>query len=147
MKKKIIVSILVIGFLILAIALLINANENTKENINEILVKKITYEYPIKRVIKINKNGAIYKSEIIDELTSEGAPKDKFSKVGIISKEDLITIENIINEKKEEPKKNSNYSENYGIFVNLEETLYRCEYFSQENVDKLNGIIQKYEKK
>ena len=36
MKKKIIVSILVIGFLILAIALLINANENTKENINEI---------------------------------------------------------------------------------------------------------------
>ena len=147
MKKKIIVSILVIGFLILAIALLINANENTKENINEILVKKITYEYPIKRVIKINKNGAIYKSEIIDELTSEGAPKDKFSKVGIISKEDLITIENIINEMKEEPKKNSNYSENYGIFVNLEDTLYRFEYFSQENVDKLNGIIQKYEKK
>lgn len=143
MKKKIIVSILVIVFFILAIALLINANENT----NEILVKKITYEGSIKRVIKINKNGAIYKSEIIDELTSKGAPKDKFSKVGIISKEDLITIENIINEMKKEPKKNSNYSENYGIFVNLGETLYGCEYFSQENVDKLNGIIQKYEKK
>lgn len=144
MKKKIIVSILVIVFFILAIALLINANENT----NEILVKKITYEEgSIRRVIKINKNGAIYKSEIIDELTLKGAPKDKFSKAGTISKEDLITIENIINEMKEEPKKNSNYSENYGIFVNLGEELYRCEYFSQENVDKLNGIIQKYEKK
>ena len=39
MKNKIIVSILVIIFFILAIVLLINANENT----NEILAKKTTY--------------------------------------------------------------------------------------------------------
>ena len=97
MKNKIIVSILVIIFFILAIVLLINANENT----NEILVKKTTYEYPYKTVIKVNKNGGIYKSKIIDELTKEGPPKDKFSKVGTIPNEDLIEIEDIINEMKE----------------------------------------------
>ncbi len=142
MKNKIIVSILVIIFFILAIVLLINANENT----NEFLVKKTTYEYPYKTVIKVNKNGGIYKSKIIDELTKEGAPKDKFSKVGTITNEDLIAIEEIINEMKEEQKKISNYSESYGLAVNIgDSSLYGCEYFSQENVDKLNSIIQKYE--
>ena len=142
MKNKIIVSILVIIFFILAIVLLINANENA----NEILAKKTTYEYPYKTVIKVNKNGGIYKSKIIDELTKEGPPKDKFSKVGTITNEDLITIEEIINEMKEEQKKSSNYSESYGLAVNIgDSSLYGCEYFSQENVDKLNSIIQKYE--
>ena len=142
MKNKIIVSILVIIFFILAIVLLINANENT----NEILAKKTTYEYPYKTVIKLNKNGGIYKSKIIDELTKEGPPKDKFSKVGTIPNEDLIEIEDIINEMKEEQKKSSNYSESYGLAVNIgDSSLYGCEYFSQENVDKLNSIIQKYE--
>lgn len=142
MKNKIIVSILVIIFFILAIVLLINANENT----NEILAKKTTYEYPYKTVIKVNKNGGIYKSKIIDELTKEGPPKDKFSKVGTITNEDLIAIEEIINEMKEEQKKSSNYSESYGLAVNIgDSSLYGCEYFSQENVDKLNSIIQKYE--
>ena len=129
-------------FFILAIVLLINANENA----NEILAKKTTYEYPYKTVIKVNKNGGIYKSKIIDELTKEGPPKDKFSKVGTIPNEDLIEIEDIINEMKEEQKKSSNYSENYGLAVNIgDSSLYGCEYFSQENVDKLNSIIQKYE--
>lgn len=142
MKNKIIVSILVIIFFILAIVLLINANENA----NEILAKKTTYEYPYKTVIKVNKNGGIYKSKIIDELTKEGPPKDKFSKVGTITNEDLIAIEEIINEMKEEQKKSSNYSESYGLAVNIgDSSLYGCEYFSQENVDKLNSIIQKYE--
>ena len=136
------VSILVIIFFILAIVLLINVNENT----NEILVKKTTYEYPYKTVIKVNKNRDIYKSKIIDELTKEGAPKDEFSKVGTISNEDLIAIEDIINEMKEEQKKNLNHSEDYGLAVNIgESSLYGCEYFSQKNVDKLNSIIQKYE--
>lgn len=142
MKKKIIVSIIVIIiFFILAIVLLININENTN-----ILIEKTTYDYPYKTVIKVNKNGDIYKSRIIDELTEEGLPKDNFSKVGEISKEDLIAIENIINEMKEETKKSSNFSEDYGIAINIgNNLLYRCEYFSQENVDKLNNIIQKYE--
>ncbi len=142
MKKKIIVSIIVIIiFFILAIVLLININENTN-----ILIEKTTYDYPYKTVIKVNKNGDIYKSRIIDELTEEGLPKDNFSKVGEISKEDLIAIENIINEMKEETKKSSNFSEDYGIAINIgNNSLYRCEYFSQENVDKLNNIIQKYE--
>ena len=142
MKNKIIVSILVIIFFILAIVLLINANENT----NEILAKKTTYEYPYKTVIKVNKNGGIYKSNIIEELTKEGPPKDKFSKVGTIPNDDLIEIEDIINEMKEEQKKSSNYSENYGLAVNIgDSSLHGCEYFSQANVDKLNSIIQKYE--
>lgn len=141
MKKKIIVSIIAIIFFILVIVLLINQNENTK-----ILIEKTAYDYPYKTVIKVNKNGDIYKSRIIDELTEEGLPKDNFSKVGEISKEDLIAIENIINEMKEETKKSSNFSEDYGIAINIgNNSLYRCEYFSQENVDKLNNIIQKYE--
>lgn len=141
MKKKIIVSIIVIIFFISAIVLLINQNKNTK-----ILIKKITYDYPYKTVIKVNKNGDIYKSKIIDELTEEGQPKDNFYKVGAISKEDLIAIENIINEMKEETKKSSNFSEDYGLAINIgENLLYGCEYFSQENVDTLNSIMQKYE--
>ncbi len=140
MKKKIIVSIIVIIFFILAIVLLIN--QNTK-----ILIEKTTYDYPYKTVIKVNKNGDIYVSKIIDELTEEGQPKDNFSKVGVISKEDLIAIENIISEMKEETRKSSNFSENYGIAINIgESSLCGCEYFSQENVDKLNSIMQKYEK-
>ena len=141
MKKKIIVSIIVIIFLILAIVLLINQNENTK-----ILIEKITYDYPYKTVIKVNKNGEIYKSKIIDELTVEGPAKDNFSKVGDISKNDLISIENIINEMKGETQKSSNFSDDYGIAININESsLYGCKYFSQENVDKLNSIMQKYE--
>lgn len=140
MKKKIFVSIIVIIFFILAIVLLIN--QNTK-----ILIEKTTYDYPYKTVIKVNKNGDIYVSKIIDELTEEGQPKDNFSKVGVISKEDLIAIENIISEMKEETRKSSNFSENYGIAINIgESSLCGCEYFSQENVDKLNSIMQKYEK-
>ena len=141
MKKKIVVSILVIIFFALAIILLVSLNKNTK-----ILVEKTTYDYPYKTVIKVNKNGDIYKSEIIDELTEQGAPKDNFSKVGTISKEDLIAIENIINEMKEETKKSSNFSDDYGIAIDIgESSLYGCEYFSQENVDELNSIMQKYE--
>ena len=143
MKKKIIVSIIVIIiFFILAIVLLININENTN-----ILIEKTTYDYPYKTVIKVNKNGDIYKSKIIDELTEEGQPKDDFSKVGAIYKEDLMAIENIINEMKKETKKSSNFSVDYGMAINIgESSLCGCEYFSQENVDKLNSIMQEYEK-
>ena len=121
-------------------------NQNIKKDISKILIEKTTYDYPYKMVIKVNKDGNIYKSKIIDELTKEGAPKDKFSKVGSVSKDDLIEIENIINEMKKETIKQSNYSEDYGMAINIgESSLYGCEFFSQENVDKLNTIIQKYE--
>ena len=73
-------------------------NQNIKKDISKILIEKTTYDYPYKMVIKVNKDGNVYKSKIIDELTKEGAPKDKFSKVGSVSKDDLIEIENIINE-------------------------------------------------
>ncbi len=121
-------------------------NQNIKKDISKILIEKTTYDYPYKMVIKVNKDGNVYKSKIIDELTKEGAPKDKFSKVGSVSKDDLIEIENIINEMKKETIKQSNYSEDYGMAINIgESSLYGCEFFSQENVDKLNTIIQKYE--
>ena len=121
-------------------------NQNIKKDISKILIENTTYDYPYKMVIKVNKDGNVYKSKIIDELTKEGAPKDKFSKVGSVSKDDLIEIENIINEMKKETIKQSNYSEDYGMAINIgESSLYGCEFFSQENVDKLNTIIQKYE--
>ena len=121
-------------------------NQNIKKDISKILIEKTTYDYPYKMVIKVNRDGNVYKSKIIDELTKEGAPKDKFSKVGSVSKDDLIEIENIINEMKKETIKQSNYSEDYGMAINIgESSLYGCEFFSQENVDKLNTIIQKYE--
>ena len=121
-------------------------NQNIKKDISKILIEIRTYDYPYKMVIKVNKDGNVYKSKIIDELTKEGAPKDKFSKVGSVSKDDIIEIENIINEMKKETIKQSNYSEDYGMAINIgESSLYGCEFFSQENVDKLNTIIQKYE--
>lgn len=91
----------------------------------------------------INKNGDIYKSKIIDELTQTEPSKDEFSKVGTISNEDLIAIEDIIHEMKKEELKSSKHSEDYGLSVNIgENLLYGCEYFLQEKVNKLNSIMQ-----
>lgn len=141
MKKKIIIFVLSIIFLILMIVLLINTSKST----NETLIVKTTYNYPYKITIKINNNANIYKSKMMDELTIEGAPKDNFSKVGTISKDDISTIKNIINEMKKETLKNANFSKGYGLAINIGNgQLYECEYFSQENVDKLNAIIEKY---
>ena len=54
----------------------------------------------------------------------------------------------VVSEKKEstkEEKKTENLSDSYGIAVNLgEDALYGCEYFAQDEVDKLNSIIEKY---
>lgn len=146
MKRKIIIISLVVIFLILAIVLLMNLNKNSKKDINEILVQKKNYNYPYLTVIEIDMNGDILRSKIIDELTLEGKPQHNFSKIGTTSEEELIKIKNIIEEMKKETLKSSNFSENYGISVNIgEDTLYGGEYFSQEDVDKLNAIIQKYE--
>ena len=59
---------------------------------------------------------------------------------------DLKEIKSIINQMKNIEKKSGNFSESYGIVVNLDSgALYGCEYFNQEEVDKLNLIIKKYE--
>ncbi len=141
-----IIIVLIAGYFIVYRRGIKHENQNIKKDIRKILIEKTTYDYPYKMVIKVNKNGDVYKSKIVDELTKEGAPKDKFSRDGSVSKDDLIEIENIIDEMKKETRKNSNYSEDYGIAINIgESSLYGCEFFSQENVDKLNTIIQKYE--
>lgn len=141
-KKRIIVVLFIILIVIIGIVVVYKLIENNEET----LIERTTYEYPYKIVIKVNKNGDIYKSKIIDELTQKGPPKDEFSKVGTISNEDLIAIEDIINEMKEEELKSSKHSEDYGLSVNIgENLLYGCEYFLQEKVNKLNSIMQKYE--
>ena len=60
--------------------------------------------------------------------------------------DDLEEIKSIIDQMKTEERKKDKFSENYGIAVNLgEDKFYGCEYFMQEEVDKLNSIIKKYE--
>ena len=56
---------------------------------NRVILKMTTYHYPYKETIKIKNNGKIYKSKIIDELTIDGAPKDKFTYTKKITKNDL----------------------------------------------------------
>ena len=138
-KKTIIICIIIAIVGIVGIIAL-----NNKSNI--ILLNKTIYNYPYKEVIKIEKNGKVYKSKIVDELTKDGAPKDQFTYTKTISDDDLDEIESIINQMKTEEKKKENFSENYGIAVNFgEDKFYGCEYFLQEEVDKLNSIIKKYE--
>ena len=120
MTKKIIIICIIIAIVgIVGIIAL-----NNKSNI--ILLNKTIYNYPYKEVIKIEKNGKVYKSKIVDELTKDGAPKDQFTYTKTISDDDLDEIESIINQMSEDK-------------------FYGCEYFLQEEVDKLNSIIKKYE--
>lgn len=139
MEKKFIIICGIILAIVGIVGIIILENNNT-------LLNKTTYHYPYKEVIKIEKNGKIYKSKTIDERTEEGAPKDKFTYTNNLSNKDLEEIKRIINQMKKEEKKRKNFSESYGIAVNLgEDLLYDCEYFNQEEVDKLNLIIKKYE--
>lgn len=141
MRKRVIIAVIIGIIIILTIILIININKNTEK----ILIRKTIYNYPNKTTIQIRDNGNIYTSTIIDELTIEGPPKDKFVKTGTISKDDINIIKTIINEMKKETIKNTNFSESYGLSINIgKELLYGGEYFSQESVNKLNEIIQKY---
>ena len=141
MKKKAIIICAIILTIVGITCIMIFKNKS-----NNILLEKNTYNYPYKEVIKIEKNGNVYKSKIIDELTKDGAPKNQFTYTKTISKNDLEEIKSIINQMKVEEKKKENFSESYGIAVNLgEDFLYGCEYFMQEEVDILNSIIKKYE--
>lgn len=144
MKKKIMIFTIIILVLIVVLLIFIN-KRNTISN-SKILITKINYQYPYKTVIKVDKHANIYKSKIVDELTADGAPKDNFSKIGTMSQEDFRIIQNIIDAMKKEQIKETDFSESYGIAINLgEDTLYSCAYFTQENVNKLNSILQKYE--
>ena len=140
MTKKIIIICIIIAIVgIVGIIAL-----NNKSNI--ILLNKTIYNYPYKEVIKIEKNGKVYKSQTVDELTKDGALKDHFTYTKNVSDDDLKEIKSIINQMKIEDKKSDHFSENYGIAVNFgEDKFYGCEYFLQEEVDKLNSIIKKYE--
>ena len=116
-----------------------------KDKTPNILLTKTTYHYPYKEVVKIEEDGKIYKSKIVDELTADGALRDDFTYTGTVSDDDLKEITNIIDRMKAEEKKTENLSDSYGIAVNLgEDALHGCEYFAQDEVDKLNSIIEKY---
>ena len=140
MKKKVIISAVIIAIIGLVGAIIL------KNKSNNTLVEQTTYNYPYKEVLKIEKNGKIYKSKIIDELTAEGElPKNQFTYIKRMKSEDLKEIKNILNQMKKEEKKKMNYSESYGIVVNLDgNCLSGCEYYNQEEVNKLNQIIEKY---
>ena len=150
MKKKIIIICIIILTIIGIVGIIVLKNKSNNNISNDIsnntLLNRTTYYYPYKEVIKIEENGDMYKSKIIDELTANGAPKDKFTYIKSISDEDLEEIKSIINQMKTEEKKKKNFSKSYGIAVNLgNNVLYGCECFTQEEVDKLNLIIKKYE--
>ena len=141
MKKKIIIICIIILVIVGIVGIIA-----LKYKSNSTLLKKTIYNYPYKEVIKIEENGKVYKSKIVDELTADGTPKDQFTYIKNISNEDLEEIKSIISQMKTEEKKRENFSESYGIAVNLgNEALDECVYFSQEEVDKLNLIIKKYE--
>ena len=140
-KKIIVISTIVVAIVAIAGVIIL------KNTIPDTLLKKTTYDLHTmtKKVIKINEDGKVYKSEIVDELLLDGtAPKDEFHYTENVSNTDLENIKRIINHMKTEEMNNN--SENYGIVVNLGEgTLYGSEYFNQEEVDRLNTIIKKYE--
>ena len=141
-KKTIIISLVILAVLaVYGVVGLTMLNGKT----SNILLTKTTYHHPYKEVVKIEEDGKIYKSKIVDELTADGAPKDDFTYTGTVSNDDLKEITNIIDRMKAEEKKTENLSNSYGIAVNLgEDALYGCEYFAQDEVDKLNSIIEKY---
>ena len=141
-KKTIIISLVILAVLaVYGVVGLTMLNGKT----SNILLTKTTYHHPYKEAIKIEEDGKIYKSKIVDELTADGAPKDDFAYTGTASDDDLKEITNIIDRMKAEEKKTENLSNSYGIAVNLgEDALHGCEYFAQDEVDKLNSIIEKY---
>ena len=141
-KKTIIISLVILAVLaVYGVVGLTMLNGKT----SNILLTKTTYHHPYKEAIKIEEDGKIYKSKIVDELTADGAPKDYFTYTGTVSNDDLKEITNIIDRMKAEEKKTENLSDSYGIAVNLgEDALHGCEYFAQDEVDKLNSIIEKY---
>lgn len=142
-KKAAIISIIVLIVLaIFGIVGLITANIKTPST----LLTKTTYHYPYVEVVKAEEDGKIYKSKIVDELTADGAPQDDFVYIKTMPNNELEEITSIINQMKAEEKKNEDFSESYGIAVNLGDgELHGCEYFAQEEVDKLNSIIENYE--
>ena len=141
-NKKILFALIIILFIVSIIAVII-----IKINANYTLVQKTIYKYPIKTEFIINNKGEVKKSSYEDELTVNGPPKGTYETVRKISEKDLQDIKDIINIMNKETLKDSNYSEDYDLSImwnNDKNTLCSCQYFSQENVDKLNSIISRY---
>lgn len=135
----IIISIITIGLLIFLYT------QNTITDNDNILVKKITYEYPYKESMIILNNGIIKKSIIVDELTVNGLQKDEYKKIGKLTKNEKEELNNILENMKNQELKNSSFSTGYGISVKINDTntLYSAEYFEQSDIDNLNTFIIK----
>jgi len=64
--------------------------------------------------------------------------------IRVLSNTDIESIKSIIEELKIEEKKTNDFSNSYGMSIRLdsdEETMYSCELFSQDKVDRLNNLI------
>ena len=113
-------------------------------NKNDVILSKSLNDYPIKETIQILSNGDIERSSIVDELTINGAQKEKFEKIGKLSNSELNDLTSMLDQLKNQKLKTENFSQNYGISIkyNNEKSLYGAEYFEQKNVDELNNFVQ-----
>ncbi len=136
MKKKLVIFIICIAIILVGIFYYLNKNS--------VILSKSLYSYPIKETIRILSNGDIERSSIVDELTINGTPKEKFEKIGKLSNSELNDLTSMLNQLKKQELKTENFSQNYGIAIkyNNEKSLYGAEYFEQKNVDELNNFVQ-----
>ena len=118
MKKKIVIFIICIAIILVGIFYYLNKND--------VILSRSLDSYPIKETIRILSNGDIERSFIVDELTINGAPKEKFEKIGKLSNSELNDLTSMLDQLKKQELKTKNFSQNYGIAIkyNNEKSLY-----------------------
>ena len=92
MKKKLVIFIICIAIILVGIFYYLNKNS--------VILSKSLYSYPIKETIRILSNGDIERSSIVDELTINGTPKEKFEKIGKLSNSELNDLTSMLNQLK-----------------------------------------------
>ncbi len=142
MKKKMVVLIITLCICvgIILVSIFYHFNKDF------VILSKTSYNYPNKEIIHILSNGDIERSNIVDELTINGAPKSEFEKIGKLSSSELNNLKSIIDQLKQKELKKENYSQDYGLAIKIDDkdnSLYGAEYFEQEKVNELNDFVQK----
>lgn len=112
-----------------------------------IILTKVSYTDSYRTTKRLYSTGKMDQSTIKEETTVTEQSKEKYVAIGSISDEDLTIIKETIEAMSKEKFKREDFSDSHGISVRLkpkDKVLYSAEYFTQDNVNKLNYIIEKY---
>ncbi len=118
--------------------------ETTKDYI---ILTRTTYSGSYRTTLRVHSTGVLEQSTVKEDTVVNPNQQEKYINVGELTDYELTTIKETVSKMANEEKKQTDLSNGYGIEVRLtsrDKILYSAEYFSQENVNRLHQILNKY---